>query len=134
MANQYQQTFDKKYLVEIDDTLLSDAIIKRKLKDLNERVNWFDFLIRERNSIASHNIFAIEQDIMSVNNRLAQVAVMWGHDPEEVSSLEKAVFDLENQKRNESASCWRDLWQVKKELLELGKEQQSLKRISELTQ
>lgn len=95
--------------------------------------------MRERQNIKKRNLKRIEYDIDKFNTHLAQIEdlclyneILELDNRKTKISLAQKTAGLKKDKRAEETSCWRDLTQLRKELMDLIKEYRAASRKKEL--
>ena len=111
------------------EQLFKDNIIFQKLSTAQ-----MFYLIKERDDIRDHNIDSIRGRLMYCHENLSKLNMAWRYSTQSPINLKKAdglqrlLFDLEKQERNEVVTAWRDTLKVKLSLPSMLKEYQNLKR------
>lgn len=121
--------FDPKYLVPSDP--LADLFGADK-HDLVERIAKLEGWLDERKKILYDNLGRIDDDICRADSDLNFVRYSHPYEPRLAEGIERTLFNLEEQKRLERGGAWKDLWLVNKELLELTRQYQQLRRRDQL--
>jgi hypothetical protein len=91
-------------------------------------------LIKERDDICNHNIDSIRKRLMYCHENLSKLnmARRYSMEPQinlrKTDGLQRLLFDLEKQERNEVVLAWRDTLRIKLSLPSMLKEYQNLKR------
>lgn len=88
-------------------------------------------LIRERETTKQWNVSSIESEIMQVQKdlflyRCIRYPIM--PDNKRKGSLERALSDLHDRRRDEITSCWKDTLKLWQQLLEIAAEYRALSR------
>lgn len=123
--------FDPKYFVESDP--LADMIGADK-RDLGERIGKLESWLDDRKKILYDNLARIEDDVCHAESDLYHVRATHPYEARPAEGIERTLFDLEQQKRFERGGAWKDMWLVNKELLELVRQYQQLKRRDQIMQ
>lgn len=121
--------FDPKYFVASDP--LAELMTADK-RDLAERIVKLEGWLDERKKILYDNLARIEEDVCRADSELYHIKITHPYEARPAEGIERALFDLEQQKRFERGGAWKDMWLVNRELLELVKQYQSLKRRDQL--
>ena len=117
--------FDSKYFVE--ESPLEDMFASEK-KDLGERISKLESWITDRNALMYDNLARIDEKECEVDSQIYWARCIHPYEPREVQGLEKTLVDLEVQRRLERGGAWKDCFLVNKELIELIRQYQQLKR------
>lgn len=121
----YSLPVDPKYFVEPDP--ISD-MLETERRDLLDRIDTLEDHVKSRKELMYTNLSHIDENTSQLGQTLSRTMLLHPYDVDEVSKLERELFNLENQKRMEKTNTWRDIWNVSKELLELMKEYQQLRK------
>ena len=111
------------------EQLFKDKVVFQKLSTAQ-----MFYLIKERDDIRDHNIDSIRGRLMYCHENLSKLNMAWRYSTQSPINLKKAdglqrlLFDLEKQERNEVVTAWRDTLKVKLSLPSMLKEYQNLKR------
>ena len=128
MARPNYTDFDPKYLLSPAVDPIADMMDSNR-KDLLERMDKLESYLGHRKKILYDNLDRIVDDTCQVSSLLNQARLTSPYDRLPQQNLERQLFDLEQQKRQEQAGAWKDIWLVTKELLEFMKQYQNLKRM-----
>ena len=88
-------------------------------------------LIREREATRQRNVSAIESEIIQVQKDLFLYKCIRYpiiSDNKRKGSLERALSDLQNRRRDEVTSCWKDTLKLWQQLLEIAAQYRELTR------
>lgn len=126
--------FDPRYFVQIPDQGpgFLDDILEADRKDLLERMDSLEAYITQRKELLYENLNRIDQDSCDLGTKVNKALITHPYDQQSVPNLERSLFDLEKQKREEKTNAWKDIWQVSKELLEVMKDYQNMKKMGGL--
>ena len=102
-----------------------ELIVSDKLKNLKSTVNALLDEIETRKKLHGQLVQSIEDQVSVQNSEILNFKSIWPkYDWEKEqefnqlkNDLEKKVLKLESEKRNEQVECWRDLMQLKKDLM-----------------
>ena len=106
------------------DGLFKDRLRFQKLSCLQAL-----YLITERETLRDKNTSSLDSRIMYCHENLSRLH-MWLKQPDarSIGGLQKTLFDLEKQKREESITSWRDTLDLKLSILDKIQGYQNLKR------
>jgi hypothetical protein len=111
------------------EQLFRDKIIFQRLS-----TGQLFYLIKERDDIRDHNIDSIRRRLSYCHENLSRLnmARRYSMEPQinlrKTDGLQRLLFDLEKQERNEVVTAWRDTLRIKLSLPGMLKEYQNLKR------
>jgi len=119
---------------DLIDVLFTDKVNGTKFSILN-----LISQMRQRQNIKKRNLRKIEYDISGFKTHVAQIEDLCLYNEildldnrKTKISLAQKIADLKREERAEEISCWRDLSQLRKELMDLIKEYRSASRKKEL--
>ena len=106
------------------DSFLKDKVCFHKISTLQ-----VSYLIKEREGLRDYNIKDIDHRIMYCHETLSRFHMMFGHvGSPKIEGLQKLLFDLEKQRRNEFIISWHDTLKLKLDLMGMLGEYQTLKK------
>lgn len=117
-----------------DDAFDVEQLFKDKIIFQRISTAQMFYLIKERDAIRDRNIDSIRSRLMYCHENLSRLnmARAYSIQPQitlrRADGLQRLLFDLEKQERNEVVTAWRDTLKVKLSLPGMLKEYQNLKR------
>lgn len=108
------------------------ALVDSQRKDLVERKDRLEAWLGGRQSVMDSNLSAIDSEIGKMDCAKEWSRSINPYDHEAIRGLEKLIMENELRKGLERSGAWKDMWLVQKELLEITKELQRLKRMEEM--
>lgn len=119
--------FFKRFLAFIpsSDDNLAEEIIKEKIRLQKASLVQIINLITEREIAKQNNLASIESEMMKVQGELfLYKCIVYPINPDNKrkSNLERAISELENQRRQEEIDCWKDTLELWQELLKIAAE------------
>ena len=108
-----------------------DQIWHDKLTILRLRLSSLIQSLRTRQKLKDDNIYNINKDICQIHTQQFSIkndALKKYSPSNELLGLEKAVCNLEGEKRSEVLNCWKDLSMIQRDLVECISDYISLKR------
>ena len=121
--------FDAKYFVESDPLA---EMVDADRKDLAERIGKLEGWLDDRKKILDENISRLEDQVCLVDSEMNRVQINPSYDLRPVLDLDRSLLAIDEQKCREKTGAWKDMFLVGKELLELMKQYQRLKRMDKL--
>ncbi|MEO0126291.1 MAG: hypothetical protein ABIL44_00905 [candidate division WOR-3 bacterium] len=110
---------------------LAEEIIKEKLRFQKATLVQLVNLIVERERVKKRNIASLDSEIMECQ---AHLYLYKCHiypinpDNKRKSNLERALSQLENQRRQEEIDCWKDTFRLWQEVLKIASEYRAMLR------
>jgi hypothetical protein len=134
MATQQPKWKSLKVLFEQDSMFpenLAKEVIQEKVRFQKVCLDQTIELIRERETTQQRNVSSIESEIMQVQKDLflykcIRYPIM--PDNKRKGSLEKALSELQDRRRDEITSSWKDTLKLWQQLLEIAAEYKALSR------
>ena len=112
---------------------LSERVFGTQLKRTGVAVQNLDQLLSGRNQILDRNLREINQRRNEIANRLSIARRPYSiRTPQDVARIEKMLFDIESQRRDEYLNFWKDLARTRTELFEAAGEYQATKNRASL--
>ena len=112
---------------------LSERVFGTQLKRTGAVVQNLDQLLNDRSQILDRNLREINQRRNEIANRLSIARRPNSiRTPQEVARIEKMLFDLESQRRDEYLNFWKDLARTRGDLLEAAGGYQAAKNRASL--
>ena len=106
------------------DGMLKDKLRLQKVSTLQAM-----YLVKEREHLRDRNIKDIDHRIMYCQDHLSKIHMLYGvMKSQKIEGLQKMLFDLEKQRRNEFIISWRDTLKLKLDLMGMLGEYQVLKK------
>jgi hypothetical protein len=110
---------------------LAEEVLQDKLRFQKVSLDQTIELIRERETTKQRNVSSIESEIIQVQKDLfphkcIRYPIM--PDSRRKGSLEKALSDLEDRRRDEITNCWKDTLKLWQQLLEIAVEYRAIGR------
>lgn len=118
------------------DNDLIDKFISDKIRLLETHINEISKLIDERKSLEAITDSAFTDEILDIRNEVLKIDTFLPKydsqsDPRK-TELEKEIIQLEKLKINEKIESWRDILQLKKDIIDLIMELKRIKNKLEL--
>lgn len=129
MTSNYISGFDPKYFVQTD--LVSDMLDAER-RDLLDRIDKLESFVNERKKLMYENLTELDEGLSYASQRIAQAQDWNPYDHKHASDLERRFGDIQQQKQMEKNHTWSDIWNVNRELLELMKDYQQLRKREKL--
>jgi len=126
--------FDPRYFVQVANQTAGplDSMLEADRKDILDRMDSLEAYITQRKDIMYENLDRIDQDSCDLGSKLNSARLAQPYDHMSHNQLERNLFDLERQKREEKTHAWKDVWLISKELLEVMKDYQNFKKMEDL--
>ena len=130
MKDEYKTGFEAEYLVQ-DSPDSIDKLFDQDRRDLLDRIDKIQGFMDQRMKIMYDNLYQIDQDSCGLGTRVEGIKQTQPYETQQISQLERGIFDLEKQKRHEKEAAWKDVWHLNKELITLMKEYQNMKKMED---
>ena len=124
-SKKYGLPFDGRYCVQSDP--LADMLDAEK-RDLGQRISKLESWLQDRNSLMYSNLSQLDDRECAVDSRMYWLRTAHPYEIKETQGIEKSLLDIEFHKHLERGSAFKDMWLVNKELIELVRQYQQLKR------
>jgi hypothetical protein len=131
MEDNNSYNFQVKYNQSNPNTNLIDRFISDKIKLLETHINEISKLVDERKSLEEITRSAFTDEILNIRNEVLKIELClptynFQSDPRK-TELEKEIIQLEKLKINEKIESWRDVLQLKKDIIDIIMELKKIK-------
>jgi len=110
---------------------LAEEVIKERLRFQKATLDQIIGLIGEREKAKQNNLASIESESIKIQGDLFLykcIVYPISPDHKRKSNLERAISELENRRRQEQITCWKDTLKLWQQLLEIAAEYRALVR------
>jgi hypothetical protein len=114
---------------------LAEEVIKDKLRFQKATLDQISGLIQEREKARQNNLASIESESVKIQSDLfLYKCIIYPISPDHKrkSNLERAISELENRRRQEQISCWKDTLKLWLQLLEVVAEHKATLRKAQI--
>lgn len=114
---------------------LAEEVIKDKIRFQKATLDQISGLIQEREKARQNNLASIESESIKIQSDLFLykcIVYPVSPDHKRKSNLERAISELENRRRQEQISCWKDTLKLWLQLLEVIAEHKATLRKAQI--